>query len=181
MPILESRCQALWKYVAHNRPKATLKGAFLVAVATFMVSSVFILECESSEDANIKTPTDAVWWAFTTMITVGSEKFPVTDQGHAVGAILSIVGVGLMGVYTAYVASFFLRDNSQADALAKLTVEVRALRVQLGVDQIKTYQEVAHPPPLPNGAAHREAPEEWNSHSTTSTGHLGNTARKALP
>jgi voltage-gated potassium channel len=96
----------------NNRPKATLKGAVLLAVTTYILASISILEFETAPDSNIKTSADALWWSFTTMITVGCEKYPVTVAGRVTGAVLSSVGVGLTGVYTAYVASFFIGGMS---------------------------------------------------------------------
>ena len=121
----------LWNRVSHNPPKATLKGAVLVAIASYILASVLILQIETAPDSNIKTPNDALWWSFMNMITVGCEKYPVTDWGRLIGAVMSIIGVGLTGIYTAYVASVFMSGLSAPTPNDEILREIKALRSQL--------------------------------------------------
>ena len=59
---------------------------------------------------------DAIWWAYVTMTTVGyGDKYPVTTEGRFVAAILMTVGVGLFGTFTAYVSSWFVKDNAKTE------------------------------------------------------------------
>jgi voltage-gated potassium channel len=125
--------RVIWSYTFRDRPAATLKAACLLAVLTLIFSSIAILNCEDQADCNIKTADDALWWSFTTMITVGSEKYPVTDAGRVIGALLMVVGVALTGVYTAYVASYFIggAKNEQPEQTTMLLDEIRSLKAQL--------------------------------------------------
>ena len=46
----------------------------------------------SAPKSNIHTPQDALWWAFTTITTVGyGDKFPVTTEGRMIAAVLNRV------------------------------------------------------------------------------------------
>ena len=59
---------------------------------------------------------DSLWWAFTTVSTVGyGDSYPVTTAGRLVAAALMIVGVSLFGVVTASLATYFLRNVRQTD------------------------------------------------------------------
>ena len=59
-----------------------------------------------------------------TVTTVGyGDKFPVTAGGRGVAVVLMIVGIGLIGVLTATVASYFVEqsnDEDTADVVARL-------------------------------------------------------------
>lgn len=59
---------------------------------------------------------NALWWAYVTITTVGyGDKFPVTTEGRLIASILMTAGVGLFGTFTAYVASWFVIDNKNAN------------------------------------------------------------------
>ena len=103
-------------------------GAFttasIFAVLILFFSSIAILQVETTENGNIKSAEDALWWAFTTITTVGyGDKFPVTTEGRIVGVILMTAGVGLFGVFTGFIASWFVEEQTIKDA-DKNTVKV---------------------------------------------------------
>ena len=58
-------------------------------------SSIAILNLENEPESNIKTASDALWWSFVTITTVGyGDKFPITYEGRIVAAFLMTAGVG---------------------------------------------------------------------------------------
>jgi voltage-gated potassium channel len=60
----------------------------------------------SSPDANITDFGDAIWWAVTTMTTVGyGDRYPATSAGRMVAFALMIGGIALLGTATATLAS----------------------------------------------------------------------------
>ena len=77
-----------------------------------------------SAGSNIHNYSDALWWAISTVTTVGyGDRFPVTAGGRGVAVVLMLVGVGLIGVLTATVASYFVEkqaDEGNADLVERL-------------------------------------------------------------
>ncbi|HEY3843869.1 MAG TPA: potassium channel family protein [Acidimicrobiales bacterium] len=66
--------------------------------------------------SNIHDYGDALWWAVVTVTTVGyGDRFPISDGGRAVAVVLMMVGIGLIGVLTATVASFFVQEHTDAN------------------------------------------------------------------
>jgi voltage-gated potassium channel len=66
--------------------------------------------------ANIKLGSDAIWYVFVTIATVGyGDRYPVTVPGRLIGMLIMILGVGLFGVFTGFLANLFLtpRERSQ--------------------------------------------------------------------
>jgi voltage-gated potassium channel len=115
-----------------NRVKGTFSVVMLVSFVLLIFSSVAILNAETTPDANIKTAGDALWWALSTITTVGyGDRFPVTAEGRIVGSFLMLAGVGFFGTLTASIASFFLGANKESET--ELARELRLLRERLDV------------------------------------------------
>jgi voltage-gated potassium channel len=71
---------------------------------------------EKAKGSNIHDYPDALWWAIVTVTTVGyGDRYPVTSGGRVVAVILMLVGIGLIGVLTATVASVFIKEHTDAN------------------------------------------------------------------
>lgn len=110
-------------FILERRAEATFLAAALISILMVVFSSVAVLQFEGGvEGANIKTPQDAVWWAYATITTVGyGDRYPVTAAGRIVAATLMTVGVGLFGTWTGFVASWFLAPNKATATSADKT------------------------------------------------------------
>jgi voltage-gated potassium channel len=84
--------------------------------------SLGLLGLESpSPDANIVNASDAMWYVIVTMSTVGyGDQYPVTNGGRELGSVIIIVGVGIFGTLTGYLANLFLAPRTAQDAQEKL-------------------------------------------------------------
>lgn len=121
-------------YVLRNRANSTLSIMLLSSVLLMIFGAVSILYVERVPDANIKTPSDALWWSFVTITTVGyGDRFPVTTLGRFIAAVLMIAGVGLFGTFTGYIANFFIEQEQEKeqDEIQVLIEEVRQLREKI--------------------------------------------------
>jgi voltage-gated potassium channel len=59
---------------------------------------------------------DALWWSIVTVTTVGyGDQYPVSAGGRGVAVVLMLVGIGLIGILTATVASYFVADKAEQD------------------------------------------------------------------
>src|SRR6202453_2998061 len=66
--------------------------------------------------ANIHNYGDALWWAIVTVTTVGyGDKYPVSAGGRGVAVVLMLTGIGLVGVLSASVASYFVGQRADKD------------------------------------------------------------------
>ena len=96
-----------------NKALTYVLGATVLAIT---VGAVAMLDAEEKSSAsNIKSIGDALWWACTTVTSVGyGDRYPVTTAGRFVGVALMFFGIALMGTVTAAMASWFL-GRSEAD------------------------------------------------------------------
>jgi len=90
---------------------------YAVGVATMSVGlgALAILDAEQdAKGANITTFGDALWWAASTVTTVGyGDLYPVTTQGRFVALALMVVGIGFVGSVTASVAAWMIGQVNQ--------------------------------------------------------------------
>ncbi|OIQ88769.1 pH-gated potassium channel KcsA [mine drainage metagenome] len=93
----------------------TGQAIVLAASVLIVIGALAILDAErSSPGANIASFPDALWWAITTVTTVGyGDRYPVTGLGRLVAAALMLVGISLLGLVTATVAAWFMRAEQQ--------------------------------------------------------------------
>jgi voltage-gated potassium channel len=90
---------------------------FLTVLGLIFVCSGLELAFEkSAHGSTIHNFGDALWWAVVTVTTVGyGDKYPMTAGGRGVAVVLMLVGIGLIGVLTATVASYFVEERSDRD------------------------------------------------------------------
>jgi voltage-gated potassium channel len=118
-------------------------GTYLIGSVTLIVfvGAVAMLDAERDHGGPIDSFGDSLWWAMTTIATVGyGDMYPVTVTGRLIAAALMIAGIAVLGVVTASLASWLVErvsdagDKSDAGTrseIAELTQEVRALRAHL--------------------------------------------------
>lgn len=126
--------KVLLNYFFKNRARDAFAAVAMISLLMVIFSSIAILNLENAPESNIKTPSDALWWSFTTVTTVGyGDRFPVTHEGRFIAALLMTTGVGLFGTFTAYVASLFMEaEHKREDSdIQTLIYEVRLLRTQV--------------------------------------------------
>ena len=87
---------------------------------------------------------DGVWWAVTTVTTIGSgEIHPESDTGRVIAMLIMFVGIGFVALLTAFIAERFVRKDVEEEAatvgakedrilteLQRLSAEVAALKAR---------------------------------------------------
>ena len=85
----------------------------LLAV-TFFILAVGTLGMSLFERDNIESISDAVWWSFVTITTVGyGDLYPQSIGGRIIGVVVMIFGIGFLGMFTATIASAFVERKMQ--------------------------------------------------------------------
>jgi len=101
--------------VAIGRQFAITIKVFLASIFVAYISAVQITITERGVDgSNIKNFGDGLWWAITTVTTVGyGDRYPTTTEGRFIAIALMIMGISLMGVITASVAAWFVKMGQE--------------------------------------------------------------------
>ena len=111
-----------------------LHDALLAAAAGVLVASGLVYFVESdAKGTNITTIGDSLWWAVTTVTTVGyGDVYPVTAAGQVIATVVMLAGIALFGVLSANLASVLLEgDHPSSVDLAALDAKLDAILARL--------------------------------------------------
>jgi hypothetical protein len=100
-----------------DRAGSALIILLLMGILVLEFGSLAILRAEEiNPEANIKTASDAIWYTLVTISTVGyGDRYPTTNSGRIIGAVIIIVGVGIFGTFTGYLANLFLSPPKEEE------------------------------------------------------------------
>jgi voltage-gated potassium channel len=132
----------LWRSIVRERAGTTLFAVLFLVVLLLEVASGVVLLIEiDAPGANIRNASDALWYTWVSITTVGyGDRYPVTNAGRLIGALTLAVGVALVGALTGFLANAFLGPDLRVsrevtheaqrvrDELAELRAELSRLR-----------------------------------------------------
>jgi hypothetical protein len=96
-----------------NRAAGGLYLVMFLALVVLEFGSLAVLWAEEgAPNANITSAGDALWYSVVPMSTVGyGDKYPVTGLGRIFGTVTIVLGVGVFGTLTGFLANAFLSPN----------------------------------------------------------------------
>ena len=107
---------SMFEEIARNRAASALYLVIfgVIIVLEFSAMWILIIETRTEVEANILNASDALWWAFVTITTVGyGDRYPTSSLGRLAGVATMIAGVGLFSVLTGFLANFFLAPRKK--------------------------------------------------------------------
>lgn len=119
--------RVLGSLVAAERTQSTFLAAVLMTLVLLVFSSLAMLQFEQGGGGSIQNAEDAMWWAVSTMTTVGyGDVHPVTSEGRLIASFLMVAGIGVFGTFSGLMASWFL-----APRRADIESELAGMKAQL--------------------------------------------------
>ena len=128
-----------------DKAGSALLMLLFIAILVLEFGSLLMLRLEANvEGANIDTASDALWYIIVTMSTVGyGDQYPITNPGRVLGTVIIVVGVGIFGTLTGYLANLFLspaakKEAAPTDLEAKLKeLKDLAAQQQSAIDELE--------------------------------------------
>lgn len=129
-----------------------LSAAFLILITVMLLaaSGMYYFERQSQPEAFGSIPA-AMWWAFATLTTVGyGDVTPITVGGKIFGALITVVGIGMVALPTSILATGYSQQLRVSEARYKERAEealddgilsdeevrdLETFRVDLGLDK----------------------------------------------
>jgi hypothetical protein len=141
---LDVGIRTIGRALIKDRAGSSLYILLLMGIFVLEFGSLTMLRVEQgAPGANITTASDALWYTIVTISTVGyGDQYPVTEAGRLIGAGVIVVGVGIFGTFTGYLANFFLTPKKKhsappVDAADTSTATVEGLRLRLEESEAK--------------------------------------------
>lgn len=104
-----------WKQARRVLYQRTVSLIGVTSLSTVAVSATAVYVVERTTEGPIQSYADALWWAVTTITTVGyGDMYPTTAVGRGVAVFLMLTGITLFGLLTASIAAFFVGEDTQA-------------------------------------------------------------------
>ena len=103
----------IFENLKKHRAESVLYIVIFCVMVVIEAGAFLVLTAErSAPDANIRTASDAMWWVYVTITTVGyGDRYPVTNAGRMVGIMVMTMGVGLFGTLAGYIANKLLTPD----------------------------------------------------------------------
>ena len=143
-----------------------LAAAFLILVTIMLLAAAGMYYFErSSQPTDFGSIPAAMWWAFSTLTTVGyGDVTPITIGGKIFGALITVVGIGMVALPTSILATGYSRQLKQSTSVYETRAEaalddgvlsetekrdLESLRIDLGLSkhtasQILDARRVSH-------------------------------------
>lgn len=107
-----------------------IRYAALTAVGTVVLGGVVVA---SVEEGQHWSTWDGIWWAATTVTTVGYGGYePQTDSGRIIATAIMIIGIGFVALLTAFIADrFIVTQEATTGKQDEILAELREIREKL--------------------------------------------------
>ena len=121
----------IYLQVTRHRAESVLYVVIFCVILVIECGSILVLLAESSApDANIMSASDAMWWVYVTITTVGyGDRYPVTTAGRLVGVLVMTMGVGLFGTLAGFIANKLIapaaKGSPEGSRMAEDTAAIR--------------------------------------------------------
>jgi voltage-gated potassium channel len=108
-----------------------------IALATALLVVLAGASISFAEAENFDNPWRGMWWAITTVTTVGyGDVTPKEPVGRIIAAALMLVGIGFLSLLTAAVAARFVDDDARDVGETLDRVEERLGRLEQKLDEV---------------------------------------------
>ena len=102
---------SIFKDVIISERKSMLASLYLMFLLTFFISTLLYFIEKDVNPKGFSSILESMWWAIVTLATVGyGDVVPVTVLGKLIGAIASVVGLGMFALPAGILANGFAQE-----------------------------------------------------------------------
>lgn len=132
--------QILLRVIQRERGSFQAVIFILVIMIVMTASGIYIVENKAQPEAFSSIP-KSMWWAVVTLTTVGyGDVTPMTTVGKFLGALITILGVGIAALPAGILASGLANELNQRNQ--RLELEFRQLLHQQGLNILTDQEEL---------------------------------------
>ena len=97
-----------------------IRDSAVLALVTVLIGGAAYSAIEKTHNGEPISAWDGVWWAITTVTTVGyGDTYPDTTAGRVIAMVVMFVGIGFVAIITAAAAERFMRARRAEDVVVE--------------------------------------------------------------
>lgn len=100
-------------WLTSNRASGLFVSYLTMLLAMVYFSSLIFFVIEQKVNPEVKDYSDALWWAFMDVTTVGSNIIAITPTGRILSVLLAALGMMMFPIFTVYVTSLVQSANKK--------------------------------------------------------------------
>jgi voltage-gated potassium channel len=95
-----------------KRKSAQLFTSLIAVIVLMVMSSILMYAIENETQPDVfENALSGLWWAVSTVTTVGyGDVYPITLFGKLIGAVIALLGIGLIAIPTSIISAGFLEN-----------------------------------------------------------------------
>ncbi|MFK8058564.1 MAG: cyclic nucleotide-gated ion channel [Polaribacter sp.] len=102
---------SIFKDVIISERKSLLASLYLMFLLTFFISTILYFIEKDVNPNGFSSILESMWWAIVTLATVGyGDVVPVTVLGKSIGALASVIGLGMFALPAGILANGFAQE-----------------------------------------------------------------------
>jgi voltage-gated potassium channel len=130
--------------VFRRKAQQIVASIFFVSIILVLASLLIYYAEHDAQPEQFENAFSGLWWAVATLTTVGyGDIYPITPIGRFLGAIIAILGIGMVAVPTSILSAGFMEKLEQ-HAAAKQDPEGKKENGQAGPPQDKNAAPAGH-------------------------------------
>lgn len=122
--------------VLYKKRNQILSSLFIILIL-MLASSLFMYSFEhEAQPENFRNAFSGIWWAVSTMLTIGyGDIYPITVLGKVCAIVISILGVGVVAIPTGIISAGFVEQYARLQRTQESIepTKVDILKAQSGV------------------------------------------------
>jgi voltage-gated potassium channel len=101
-----------------KRKARQLAAAFFMVSILMVIASILIYDAEhGAQPEKFRNAFSGVWWAVTTLTTVGyGDIYPVTAMGKVIATVIAFLGIGIVAIPAGILSAGFIERFNKADS-----------------------------------------------------------------
>jgi voltage-gated potassium channel len=116
-----SRALRILGSVLKAKKEELIIAVFIIIVSLILASSLMYFVESKAQPASFSNIPQAMWWGIATLTTVGyGDVYPVTYIGKFLGAIVSLLGIGMFALPTGIISSGFAEEIRGREGAVKI-------------------------------------------------------------
>lgn len=113
-------------WLTNNRASGLFISYLTMLMATVYFSSLIFFVLEQKINPMVHQYSDALWWAFMDVTTVGSNIYAMTPTGKILSVVLAALGMMMFPIFTVYVTSLVQKANERKQKFYEASLKKEA-------------------------------------------------------